>query len=118
VEDGVQKIAIRGDYEIETGVSTVLGQASMKTEQYHCDVCARPKLQTNHWYKVRIGEAFHAYHWDFDREGAMDESLAIKHVCSQECLMKIMQQGFLDSPQTSSTIGGKSQGQTKENSPS
>ena len=66
-----------------------------KTEQFSCDVCGRPKRDVNKWFRVRRGEAFHIYYWDFDREGALDDSIETLHVCGQECLLKLLQP-FLD----------------------
>lgn len=62
---------------------------------YTCDVCGRQKQQSNHWFKVRIGGALHIYYWNFMREGADDDSIEIKHVCGQQCLLRL-QQPFLD----------------------
>jgi len=70
----------------------------MEIRAYKCDVCSREKQQSNHWYIVRIGTAFHIYYWESwreGREGAGDDSIDIKHVCGQECLGKLLQL-FLD----------------------
>jgi hypothetical protein len=73
---------------------------------YKCDICGREKGDVNHWFVVRVGEAFHVYKWDFwfennleplgGKEGVGDTSswVTVKHVCGQDCLMRL-QQGWL-----------------------
>lgn len=67
----------------------------METCVYKCDNCGREKQQSNHWFAVRIGEAFHIYHWEFFGEGRDDDSIPHKHVCGQSCLLALLQP-FLD----------------------
>lgn len=62
---------------------------------YKCDICSKPKQIANKWFKVRVGEAFHIYYWDLDSEGSEDTSIEHKHVCGQQCLLKLLQP-FLD----------------------
>jgi hypothetical protein len=67
----------------------------MEQRVYKCDVCGRERQQSNHWFVVRFGDAFHVYHWDFFGEGREDDSIPHKHICGQECLQRILQP-FLD----------------------
>lgn len=65
------------------------------TTTYRCDICHKSKQQSNKWFKVRMGEAFHIYYWDFSGEGSEDTSIEYKHVCGQQCLLALLQP-FLD----------------------
>jgi hypothetical protein len=69
----------------------------MEQRVFKCDICQREKQQSNHWYRVRIGNALHLYHWTYFGEGGDDDSVPTKHVCGRECLGKLMQL-FLDVP--------------------
>lgn len=63
----------------------------MEIQVYKCDICARQKGSTNHWWRVRAGNAFHIYHWTYFGEGGEDSSVPTKHICSQECLLRLLQ---------------------------
>ncbi len=69
----------------------------MKKEQYTCDVCGRAKGEVNHWWRARVGNALHIYHWEYFGEGGDDESVPTKHICGHECLNKLVA-AFLDAP--------------------
>lgn len=56
--------------------------------QYKCDGCGTLKGETNHWYKVRIKEAFHIYRWNFGGEGSEDLSAQMLHLCGSACVTK------------------------------
>ena len=69
----------------------------MELVTFKCDVCGREKQASNHWWRVRVGNALHIYHWDYFGEGGEDDSIKHRHICGQECLMKVVQQ-FMDEP--------------------
>jgi len=69
----------------------------MRQEQFNCDICGRPKQASNHWWRVRAGNALHIYHWDYFGEDGWDDSIPTKHICGQECLQRLVQ-NFLDAP--------------------
>jgi hypothetical protein len=64
---------------------------------YRCDVCGIEKKESNHWWRVRAGNALHIYHWNYFGEGGDDDSVPTKHICGSECLHKIVQ-NFIDVP--------------------
>ena len=75
----------------------------MIENRYICDQCGAIKGSTNHWWRVRIGQALHIYPWDLKAEGYDDDSIQIRHVCGQQCLFKLVQLS-LDSLSSTSTI--------------
>ena len=62
----------------------------MKSESFTYDVCGTKKQTTNHWFKVRVGEALHIYRWDFFGEGADYGFIPIQHVCGSDCATKVL----------------------------
>lgn len=77
-----------------------------QTKIFTCDICGRTKQQSNHWFKVRIKEAFHVYRWDFWGEGADDnpgDLSDFKHVCGQQHLL-ILFQAWMDGSVNTGTI--------------
>lgn len=69
----------------------------MKQEQYACDMCGRQKQQSNHWFRVRVGNALHIYHWKYFGEGGDDDSILTAHICGEEC-MQLLVSKFLAAP--------------------
>lgn len=67
----------------------------MQSTVYRCDICGIAKGDQNHWFRVRVGEAFHAYRWDYTGEGAEDSSVPHYHVCGHAHAMLLFQ-AFLD----------------------
>lgn len=60
----------------------------MQQVTFQCDGCGITKGATNNWFRMRVGNALHIYHWDDCGDGATDDSIAILHVCGRECAQK------------------------------
>ncbi len=60
----------------------------MESTVYSCDGCGVPKKESNHWYFVRLGSAFHIYRWGSFIEGGSDGSVLIRHFCGHACVQK------------------------------
>jgi hypothetical protein len=71
-------------------------------KQFICDQCGRAKGAVNHWYRIRLGEAFHIYKWE-SALAADDDSIEVRHVCSQECLLKQLQ-NFLNQKEITNEV--------------
>ena len=61
-----------------------------KIETIICDCCPAVKKDANHWFKVRIGEGFHVYPWEYLGEGASDDSIPTLLLCGDACVTKAL----------------------------
>lgn len=59
----------------------------MKVNTYKCDVCGTMKGENNHWFRVGSGVSG----LELNAWGAVPESETTVDLCSDECVIKIVQ---------------------------
>ncbi len=59
----------------------------MKVDTYKCDVCGTIKGENNHWFRIDTGVAG----LELNAWGVMPESATTVDLCSDQCVIKIVQ---------------------------
>lgn len=68
----------------------------------YCDICGKAKGDNNHWFKAMlvIPGCFTVWEWDAYDDAASDGEDRMKHLCSESCVVKMLDKLMFGGSQT------------------